>query len=127
MPLPDKRIPLAVMIIGTFELGVALLGLVLFALRGQVDLNWGVFLILLFIYGAMGTGLWAIQEWARVANVVLHLVAVPYAVFTAFFLGGPSDWRVISQIILAGAIVYFLTRSEIRHKFQTVVPKKQQK
>lgn len=112
------------MIIGTFELAVALLGLVLVILTGRLELDWVVFLILLMIYGAMGAGLWAIQEWARYSNVVLHIVAIPYTIFTALFLEGPSGWHIAAQIIIACGIIFALTRPEIRHKFQTVVPKK---
>jgi hypothetical protein len=127
LPPPDKTIPLAVMLIGTFELAVALLGLVLVILLGQPDLNWLVFAILFMIYGAMGAGLWAIQEWARFANVILHAVAIPYAIFTTIILGGPSGWQAVSQIVIAGGIIFALTRPEIRYKFQTVVPKQRQK
>ena len=122
--VPDKRIPLSVMIIGTFEVAVALLGLILVMVVGQLDAYSVAFLILLAIYGAMGAGLWAIQEWARFANVVLHLVSVPYILFTYLFLDGPSGWHIIAQLLIAIGIVYALSRPEIRHKFQTVVPKK---
>lgn len=127
LPLPDKKIPLSIMIIGTFELAVALFGLVLFALRGQINLAWGVLMVLFFIYGVLGTGLWAIQEWARYANVVIHVIYIPYIILTSIFLDGPSSWQVGSQIAIAAAIVFFLTRPEIRHKYQTVVPKKRDK
>jgi hypothetical protein len=124
---PDKKIPLSIMLIGTFELAIALMGLIAVFLQGQLDINWVVFAILLTIYGAMGAGLWAIQEWARFANVVLHIVAIPYAIFTTIFLGGPAGWQTASQIVVASGIVFALTRPEIRLKFQTVVPKKRQK
>jgi len=124
---PDKTIPFSVMIIGTFELAVALLGLILIILRGQFDINWVMFTFLLTVYGAMGAGLWAIQEWARFANVILHLVAIPYALFTTFVLDGPTGWHAASQIIIAAGIIFALTRPAIRYKFQTVVPKKRQK
>ena len=127
LPLPDKKIPLSIMIIGTFELVIGLFGLVLFALRGQINMAWGVFMVLFLIYGALGTGLWAIQEWARYANVVLHVIYIPYIILTSLFLDGPSSWQVASQIAIATAIVFFLTRPEIRHKYQTVVPKKKDK
>jgi hypothetical protein len=55
---------------------------------------------------------------------VLHIVAIPYTVYTALFLGWPQDWRLISQIVISGWIIFALTRPEIRHKFQTVVAKK---
>ena len=124
MPLPDKNIPGSVMIIGTFELAVSFLGLIIIILAGRLDSGAIPFLIFLGIYGAMGAGLWAIQEWARFTSVVLHMVAIPYTIYTALFLGWPQDWRLVSQLLIASWVVYALTRSEIRHKFQTVVPKK---
>jgi hypothetical protein len=54
----------------------------------------------------------------------LHLVAIPYVFYTVAFLEAPSDWRMISQVLISIAIVAALTRPEIRHKFQTVVTKK---
>jgi hypothetical protein len=124
LPLPNKKIPTPIMIIGTFQLTVALLGLVLVVLAGRLDFDWVIFSILLFIYGAMGAGLWAIQEWARYSNVVLHIVAIPYAMLTALFLEGPSGWHIAAQIIIACGIIFALTRPDIRYKFQTAVPKK---
>ena len=110
------------MIIGTFEIAIALLGLVLLILAGHLDGASVAFLVLLLIYGAMGAGLLAIQEWARRANVILHIIAVPYALYTAFFLSAPSDWRLLAQILISVAIVLALTRPAIRHKFQTAGP-----
>ena len=124
LPLPDKKIPTSVMIIGTFEVAIALLGLIIVILVGQLDTNSTVVLIFLLIYGAIGAGLIAIQEWARYANVVLHIVAIPYTLFAAIFLGRASVWGGAAQLIIAFGIVYALTRPQIRHKFQTVVPKK---
>lgn len=126
LPLPDKNIPLAVIVIGCFELAISLLGLILLALIGHFDAATLASLVLLGIYGAMGAGLLAIQEWARFANVVLHLVAIPYSFYTVAFLEAPSDWRMISQVLISIGIVLALTRPAIRYKFQTVVPKKKQ-
>jgi hypothetical protein len=126
LPPPDKNIPLAVILIGCFELAISLLGLILLALVGHLDAATLALLMLLGIYGAMGAGLLAIQEWARFANVVLHLVAIPYSFYTVAFLEAPSDWRMISQVIISMGIVLALTRPSIRYKFQTVVPKKSQ-
>jgi hypothetical protein len=123
LPLPDKSIPGSVMIIGTFEIAICLLGLIILILAGERNAFSMAFFVLLAIYGAMGAGLWAIQEWARFTSVVLHMVAIPYTAYTATFLGWPSDWRLISQLLIAGWIVFALTRPEIRHKFQTAVPK----
>lgn len=124
LPLPDKSIPGSIMIIGTFELALSFLGLVIIILVGRLDSGAVPFLIFLAIYAALGAGLWAIQEWARFASVVLHMVAIPYTLYTALFLGWPQDWRLVSQLLIAGWIVFALTRPAIRHKFQTVVPKK---
>ena len=124
LPLPDKKIPTSVMIIGTFEVAIALLGLILVILVGQMDANSIMFLIFLLIYGAVGAGLMAIQEWARYANVILHVVAIPYTLFAAIILGRSTVLGGAIQLIIAFGIVYALTRPEIRHKFQTVVPKK---
>ncbi len=124
LPLPDKKIPFTVMIIGTYEVAVALLGLILVVLVGQVDAYSAAFLILLAIYGAMGAGLWAIQEWARFTNVVLHVVSIPYILITYFFLDGPSGGYIAVQLLIAAGIIFGLTRPEIRYKFQTVVSKK---
>ena len=110
------------MIIGSFEVAVALLGLIILILVGNFDGASVAFVVLLIIYAAMGAGLLAIQEWARRANVILHIIAVPYALYTAFFLGGPSDWRLMAQLLISAAIVMALTRPAIRSKFQTVVP-----
>ncbi|RME72567.1 MAG: hypothetical protein D6784_13255 [Chloroflexi bacterium] len=118
-PLPDKRIPLSVAIIGTYEVAAALFGLIILVLFGSFGVNSLVLLVLLLVYGAMGAGLWAIYEWARRLNVILHVLAIPFAVYTAYGLGGPTDWRLFTQIIIALAIVLALTRPEIRHKFQT--------
>jgi uncharacterized membrane protein (DUF2068 family) len=111
------------MIIGTFEIAIGLLGLIGVILIGRLDAGSIGYLTLLAIYGAMGAGLWAIQEWARFTSVVLHMVAIPYTIYTALFLGWPQDWRLVSQLLISGGIIFALTRPEIRHKFQTVVPK----
>jgi hypothetical protein len=124
LPLPDKKIPPAVILIGSFEIAMALLGVMIVVLFGHLDAGTGAYLALLLVYGAMGAGLLAIQEWARFANVVLHLIAVPYAFYTVTFLGAPSDWRLASQLLISLGIVIALTRPAIRYKFQTVVPKK---
>ena len=124
LPPPDKKIPVSVGLIGSFEIAMALLGLVIVVLVAEMNGNTAAYLVLLGIYGAMGAGLLAIQEWARFANVVLHLVAIPYGLYTAAFLGGPSDWRMVSQLLISGAIIIVLTRPKIRYKFQTAGPKK---
>lgn len=124
LPPPDKKIPTSVILIGSFEIAMALLGVIIVVLVGQVDANTLAYLVLLLVYGAMGAGLLAIQEWARFANVVLHMIAVPYAFYTVTFLGAPSDWRLASQLLISFTIVVALTRPAIRYKFQTVVPKK---
>jgi len=72
----------------------------------------------------MGAGLLAIQEWARNTNVVLHIVAVPYALYTSFVLGGPTDWRLGSQLVISAVIVIALTRPAIKYKFQTASSKR---
>lgn len=126
LPPPDKKIPTAVILIGCFELAIALLGLIVVALVGRFDAATLASVVLLGIYGAMGAGLLAIQEWARFSNVVLHLVAIPYVFYTVAFLEAPSDWRMVSQVLISIGIVLALTRPGIRYKFQTVVPKKKQ-
>ena len=125
LPLPDKNIPLSVMVIGTFEIGIALMGLIIVVVATeQFDVFSLAGITLLCIYGAMGAGLWAIQEWARYTNVVLHIVAIPYTLYTTILLGGQSFGQAMVQIVVAIGIIYFLSRPEIKHKFQTVVPKK---
>ena len=126
LPPPDKKIPASVMIIGSFEIGVALLSLILLILVANFDSASVALLVLLFIYGIMGAGLLAIQEWARRANVILHIIAIPYAFYTVFFLDAPSDWRLLAQILISVAIVLALTRPAIRHKFQTARPRRNQ-
>lgn len=126
MPPPDKKIPATVMIIGSFEVAVALLGLIILILVGNLDGASVAVFVLLVVYGTIGAGLLAIQEWARRANVILHIIAIPYALYTAFFLGGPSDWRLMAQLLISFAIVMALTRPAIRYKFQSVVPKNSQ-
>lgn len=121
LPLPDKKIPASVAIIGTFEIGIALVGFIIIFLVGQPSIEVMVFAILLIVYGSMGAGLWAIQEWARFANVVLHTIAIPYTIYTSVFLDGPAG---LPPILISIAIIFALTRPQIRHKFQTVVPKK---
>ena len=121
LPTPDKKIPPSIAVIGTFEIGIALVGFIIVFLVGQLDAYTMGFVVILTIYGTMGAGLWAIQEWARFANVVLHAVAIPYTIYTSIFLDGPAAWP---PILISIAIIYALTRPEIRHKFQTVVPKK---
>ena len=111
------------MIIGTFEIAIALLGMMFLALVGHLDVRSAAVFILLIIYGAMGTGLLAIQEWARRANIALHIVAVPYAFYTLLFLGGTPGWQFVTQLIISFAIVRTLTRPAIKYKFRTVVPK----
>lgn len=123
LSLPDKSIPVSVMIIGSFEVVIALLGLMILLLAGRLDGVSVTFLVLLIIYGAMGAGLLAIQEWARFTNVVLHAVALPYVALTSLFLSGPSGWRPAMQVIISVAIIITLTRPAIQHKFKTVVPK----
>jgi uncharacterized membrane protein (DUF2068 family) len=123
LPPPDKRIPVSVMIIGTFEIAVALLGLIILTLAEQFDGNSITFLVLLIVYGTMGAGLWAIQEWARLANVILHALAMPYVVYTSLFLGGPSGWQPAIQLIISLVIIITLTQPTIQHKFKTAGPK----
>ena len=115
------------MIIGTFEVAISLLGLILLVLAGKPNVYALSLFLLLAIYGAMGAGLWAIQEWARSTNVILHIVAVPYTLITTLLLGGQSITHGVIQIVISAGIVIALTRPEIRHKFQTVVPKKRHK
>jgi hypothetical protein len=124
LPLPDKKIPAAVILIGSFEIAMALLGIIIVILFGHLDAGTGAYVVLLLVYGTMGAGLLAIQEWARFTNVVLHLIAIPYAFYTVAFLGAPSDWRLASQLLISFVIVFALTRPAMRYKFQTVVPKK---
>ena len=124
LPIPDKKIPPAVMLIGTFEIAASLLGLIVVVLVGQLDANIITLLILVTIYGALGAGLWAIQEWARYVNVVLHVLLVPYIFITWFFWEGETVWQPIGQLVITIAVVVALTRPHIRHKFQTVVAKK---
>lgn len=124
LPPPDKNMPIVVILIGCFELAIALLGVIVVALVGQFDATTLASLVLLGVYGAMGAGLLAIQEWARFANVVLHLIAIPYVFYTVVFLEAPSDWRMISQVLISISVILALTRPAIRYKFQTVVPKK---
>ena len=112
------------MVIGTFQVAIALLGLILVILAGQLDASVAAYLIILTIYGIVGAGLLAIQDWARVADIALHLLAVPYALYTSLVLGGVSFWATIAQLLIAVGIVMALTRPTIRHKFQTVVPKR---
>jgi hypothetical protein len=119
LPAPNKKIPLSVVLIGSFEIAISLLGLVVLVLVGQFNGNSVAFLVLLVIYAAMGAGLLAIQEWARYTNVVLHIVAVPYALYTSLVLDGPTDWRLGSQLVISAAIVIALTRPAIIHKFRT--------
>jgi uncharacterized membrane protein (DUF2068 family) len=109
------------MIIGTFEIAISLIGLMIVVLVGQANVNTALLLLWLVIYGAMGAGLLAIQEWARYANVVLHVIAVPYTIYTSVFLDGPPAWP---PLLIAFGIIYALTRPNIRYKFQTVVPKR---
>ena len=123
-PLPDKKIPLSIILIGTFELAVSLLGLIIWILMGQLDgSGWALF-VLLMIYGALGAGLWAIQEWARFVNVVLHVLSLPYILYTLPFWEGQFAWQPIIQFVIALSIIFALTRPALRYKFQTVVPKK---
>ena len=121
LPFPDKKIPTSIAIIGTFEVAVGLLALIIIFLVGQLNATTVALLVLSAIYAAMGAGLWAIQEWARVSNIALHIVAIPYALYTSLLLDGPSP---LPQILIAIAIIIALTRPKIRYKFQTVVPKK---
>ena len=120
LPLPDKNIPASIAIIGTFEIAIGLLGFIIIFLAGHADAATVALLVLSVIYAAMGGGLWAIQEWARVSNIALHIVAIPYALYTGLFLSGPSP---LPQILIATGFIIVLTRPKIRHKFQTVVPK----
>ncbi len=124
LPLPDKKIPTSVMIIGTFEVAVALFGLIILVLIANFSLYSVAFLVMLLIYGAMGAGLLAIQEWARRINVILHMIAVPYALYTSRFLGSPTGWQLMSQLVISTGIVLLLSRPVIRYKFQTVVPRR---
>jgi hypothetical protein len=125
--LPDKKIPLPVVLIGIFEIAMALLGVMVLVLVGEFNGRSIPFLTLVLIYGAMGAGLLAVQEWARAANVILHIVAIPYVLYTTFFLGGPSDWRFVTQIVISLAIIILLTRPPIQYKFKTAVSKRQNK
>lgn len=123
-PVPDKNIPLSIMIIGTFELGMALLILLFIVMVGTFDRYSLAISILLVIYGASGAGLWAIQEWARVLSILLHVLAIPYVFLTFSWWEAPLAWQPVAQLVIAGSIIIALTRPAIRYKFQTVVPKK---
>lgn len=123
LPVPDKNIPVSVVIIGSFQVGIAFLGLVILALIGQFDGGSLIFLTLVVIYGALGAGLLAIQEWARRTNVILHIIAIPYTLYTTFLLADPLNWQAAAQLLISLGIVLALSRPEIRHKFQTVVPR----
>lgn len=111
------------MLIGSFEIGVALLVMMRLFLVASLSVNSVVLFVFLLIYGVIGAGLLAIQEWARRANVILHFVAVPFTFYTAFFLGGGSGWQPAVPVLISGAIIIALTRPAIQHKFKTVVPK----
>ncbi len=124
LPLPDKKIPFSIMVIGTFEIAVALLGLIILLLNGSFDGNSAAFLVLVLIYGTIGAGLWAIQEWARLTNVVLHTIYVPYIFYISRLPDGPETWQLTTQMLISLSIIIALTRPEIQHKFKTVVPKK---
>ncbi len=111
------------MIIGTFEIAIALLGLIILMLVGQFD-GFGLALfILLCVYGTIGAGLWAIQEWARIVNIFLHALTIPYILYTLPLWEGEVVWQPAVQLFIAIAIIIAMTRPAIRHKFQTVVPK----
>lgn len=125
LSLPDKRIPLSIMLIGTFELAVALLGLVILILAGRLDGSGLALLVLFCIYGALGAGLWAIQEWARMVNIVLHALSLPYILYTLPLWEGQYAWQPMAQFIISISIIIALTRPAIRYKFQTVAPKQQ--
>lgn len=92
--------------------------------KQQFDIYTFFTIALLCVYGVIGAGLWAIQEWARYTNVLLHVVAIPYTVFSSIVLGGQTPGQTAVQIVIAAGIIYALTRPEIKYKFQTVVPKK---
>ncbi len=116
------------MLIGTFEIAVALFSLILLTIIGRFDSGLLLSLSLLILYGAMGTGLLAIQEWARRANVIFHATAIPtIIVYTFLFLEDVTIRLAMIQLIMAVSIVFALTRPAIRHKFQTVVPKQKTK
>ncbi len=116
------------MIIGTFEVMVGLLGFIIIFLIGQPNILTVSFLILSMLYTAMGAGLWAIQEWARYINVVLHVASIPYVIFTFLIFDNHISRlpHIIVNIIVAFYIIYALTRPEIRDKFQSVSPKTKQ-
>lgn len=124
LPLPDKKIPISVMLIGTYEIAVALLGLIILVLAGQFDGFTIAVFVLLVVYGALGAGLWAIQEWARFVNIVLHLLSLPYILYTALFWQGEVIWQPFVQLLISLSIIVALRRPAMRHKFQTVVSKK---
>jgi hypothetical protein len=111
------------MLIGSFEIGIALLVMMILFLVAPLSVNSAALFVFLLIYGVIGAGLLAIQEWARRANVILHLVAVPFTLYTALFLGGSPGWQPAVQVLISGAIIIALTRPAIQHKFKTVVPK----
>jgi uncharacterized membrane protein (DUF2068 family) len=111
------------MLIGSFEIGVALLVMMILFLVAPFSVGSVALFVFLLIYGAIGAGLLAIQEWARRANVILHLVAVPFTFYTVFFLGGGPGWQPAVQVFISVAIIVALTRPAIEHKFGTVVSK----
>jgi hypothetical protein len=123
LKLPDKRIPASVMLIGSFEIGVALLVMMILFIMAPLTVSSAALFVFLSIYGAIGAGLLAIQEWARRANVILHFVAIPFTVYTALFLGHGSVWQPAVQVFISGAIIIALTRPAIQYKFKTVVPR----
>ena len=106
LPLPDKDIPTAVALIGTFQLGVALFYLIILFLIGTVSTPSLMLLAFALFYGALGAGLWAIQEWARFVNVVIHIGAIPFTIFTVPYWRGDLDWQPIAQVIISLTIVF---------------------
>ncbi len=123
LSVPNKDIPTSIALIGTFQIGVALFYLIILFLIGTANLPSLMLLAFALFYGGLGAGLWAIEEWARRINIIIHIGAIPFTIFTLPYYSGELNWQPIAQVVISLTIVYFLTRPEMRHKFQTVVPK----
>jgi len=57
LPLPDKKIPGSIMLIGTFQIGISLWLLILVILVGRLDGLGLSLLVLIAFYGSLGAGL----------------------------------------------------------------------
>lgn len=109
-----KKIPKSIIVIGTLQTALGLWSIFSMATSGK----WDIYIALLaFFYSLLGAGLLAIMEWARFANVIVHIMLIPYILANAMY-GDRAGLGSAIWIMITAATAYILTRPHIRALFR---------